>query len=309
MQRRTLLLAGASALTIAALGPLRAEDALKGKIVYARKDGDKYLLHVMDIDGKNDKELPGQTGASNIFPTWSPDGKRIAYMSGAMIQGREYKLSLINADGTGVKTIDTGEGLAGIPAWSPDGKHLAYTAGAQQPTIYLADADGLSASKFSEDGAGGIFPFFSRDSKYLCYTKFTEPQANAGIVRKPVAGGAAESFLPGAERLYYSTAGGLSPDGKKLAYMAMDMQNQAISLRVRTLDTASESFLAEGKITVADGPEGFSAVSWTPDGKWIIANIPTEKGMGVHRISEDGQTKIRLTPEGVDCLTPAYRGE
>lgn len=309
MRRRTLLLAGAPAIAIAAFAPLYAQDLPKGKIVYARKDGDKYQLHVMSADGTGDKEIPGQSGNSNVFPTWSPDGKRIAYMSGTMLQGEDYKLVLVNADGTGGKTIETGEGLAGLPAWSPDGKRLAYTAGKGRPSVFLADADGLSASMFSEEGTGGLFPFFTRDSKYVCYTKLVEPDMSAGIVRKPVAGGAAESFVPGADRLFYSNAGGLSGDGKKLAYVAVEMQNKMLSLRVRTLETGSEVFLGEAKVEMGDGPEGFSAVSWTPDGKWVIANLPTEKGMGIFRISEDGQTKVRLTPEGVNCITPAFRGE
>src|SRR5207237_999104 len=43
----------------------RAAEAPKGKIVYSRKDGDKYLLHVMNADGTEDKAVPGQTDAVN----------------------------------------------------------------------------------------------------------------------------------------------------------------------------------------------------------------------------------------------------
>ena len=309
MRRRTFLLAGVSALPIAALAPLRAQEAIKGKIVYARKNADKYLLHIMNADGTGDKEVPGLPNASNVFPTWSPDGKRIAYMGGTSVQTEDYKLIIVNVDGTDGKTIDTGEGLAGLPAWSPDGKRLAYTAGKGRPSVFLADADGLNATKFSDEDSGGIFPFFTRDSRHLCYSKFAEQAPVGEIVRKPVAGGAAESFVPGADKLFYSTAGGLTTDGKKLAYVAVDMQNKALSLRVRTLETGSDAFLGEAKIEMGEGPEGFSSVSWTPDGKWVIANLPTEKGMAIFRMSEDGEKKVRLTPEGVDCITPCFRGE
>ncbi len=309
MRRRTFLLAGASAFTAAAVGPLFAQDGPKGKILYARKNGDKYLLHVMNADGTGDKELAGQNAVSNVFPTWSPDGKRVAYMAGTALEGQDYKLIISDADGSAAKTIETGDGLAGLPAWSPDGKRLAYTAGTMKPAVFLADADGMSASKFSEEGGGGIFPFFTRDSKHLCYTKFSEQAPVGEIVRKPVAGGAAESFVPTADRLYYSCAGGMSPDGKKLAYVALDMQNQSLSIRIRTLENGSEAFLTEAKIEAKQGPESFSAVSWSPDGKWVYANQPTDKGMAIFRFSDDGQTRVRLTPEGVDCITPAFRGE
>ena len=54
------------------LPPSRADEASKGRICYARKDADGYLLHVMDPDGKSDKLLANQPGKVNMMPAWSP---------------------------------------------------------------------------------------------------------------------------------------------------------------------------------------------------------------------------------------------
>src|SRR2546421_714300 len=95
----------AAALAAVSLAPSRADDAPKGRICYAHKEADGYLLHLMDPDGKNDKLLANQPGKVNMMPAWSPNGKQIAFMSGASTHGMEFGLYLISPDGSGLKRI------------------------------------------------------------------------------------------------------------------------------------------------------------------------------------------------------------
>src|SRR5437762_1646724 len=101
----------------------------KGRIVYSRKEGAQIVLHTINADGSGDGAVPGQTAALNLFPVWRPDGKRIAFMSGG--PGLGLKVTLVNADGSGLKAVETGDRFAGMPAWSPDGKRLAFISGDQ----------------------------------------------------------------------------------------------------------------------------------------------------------------------------------
>jgi Tol biopolymer transport system component len=67
---------------------------------------------------------PGQ----GIEPTWSPDGKRLAFASTRGGTDGLYAIFLINRDGTGLTQI-TDRGLnAHYPVWSPDGQRLAFSA-------------------------------------------------------------------------------------------------------------------------------------------------------------------------------------
>jgi Tol biopolymer transport system component len=57
-------------------------------------------------------------------PTWSPDGKRIAYVSGS---APEYRIWTMNADGTDARVLSS-EHVDGGLAWSPDGTNIAFVA-------------------------------------------------------------------------------------------------------------------------------------------------------------------------------------
>ena len=130
-------------LCLAAAAPApRAADAPGGSIVYSRSDGGRFLLHVMNADGSGDRLLPGQTAQVNLFPSWSPDGKRIAFTTAPAVNAPTHGVALINADGTGLVDLPVPSMRAGLAAWSPDGKQLAFISGEEIPAVYVCGADG-----------------------------------------------------------------------------------------------------------------------------------------------------------------------
>lgn len=67
---------------------------------------------------------PGQGRA----PTWSPDGKRLAFESTRGSTSGLYSIFLINRDGTGLLQITDPTINADHPVWSPNGRQLAFSA-------------------------------------------------------------------------------------------------------------------------------------------------------------------------------------
>src|SRR5262249_49409463 len=73
------------------------------------------------------RNLTNTPGVAERDPSWSPDGKQIAYFSAA---SGESELHLRDQGGLGeVKEYALGEAPAFYygPVWSPDGKKIAYT--------------------------------------------------------------------------------------------------------------------------------------------------------------------------------------
>jgi Tol biopolymer transport system component len=285
--------------------PSRAEDAAKARIIYSRKEGDRCVLHIMNEDGTGDRVIPGQVSDVNLFPTVSPDGKRVAFTAGPKLSFQECQIAVMNLDGTGYVTMNANARVAALPAWSPDGSRIAFAAGDMAPNVYTADPDGTALQQVNEVGTPGIAPFWVTKDK-LGFVGFTQSETKSSILHRGLNGGATENIVElGGMALV--GAQGLSPDGKRLAFNLLNQEEMTMTFKIMDLETKSEVVI--GEVNGEGGgeqPHRFAMPAWSADGKSVIVSLPTDKGLGIFKISADGQTKTRLTPEGMDCASGAW---
>ena len=105
-------------------------------------------LYIANADNTGRTRLTNDSAVEGR-PTWSPDGTRIAYASGAGQSVDLKVLQLSNQHATSIYTWIGGAGIAD-PAWSPDGKQIAFTQSFFKSTaIYIVNLDG---SGYSEIG-------------------------------------------------------------------------------------------------------------------------------------------------------------
>ncbi len=107
-------------------------------------------------------------------PSWSPDGKSIAYFTD---ESGEYELAIRDQNGLGtVRHINLGNppSFFYTPTWSPDSKKIAYTDKRLQ--LWYLELDNPSPKKIDMDYFGGFGPTslgqtWSPDSKWITYSR------------------------------------------------------------------------------------------------------------------------------------------
>ncbi|HEV8589782.1 MAG TPA: S9 family peptidase [Pyrinomonadaceae bacterium] len=117
-------------------------------------DDRRTHLWIVDVNTSSAKQITEGNDWNDSDPQWSPDGKRIAFVSNRT--GKEYDESrnsdvwVINADGAGKLTkISDHDEADNQPRWSPDGKWIAFTGeihDRDHPKIWLAPAAGGAPS-------------------------------------------------------------------------------------------------------------------------------------------------------------------
>jgi WD40 repeat protein len=232
------------------------------RVVYVRRTNDimsdttRSNLWIVDSDGGDHRPL--LSGRNNYSsPRWSPDGTRIAYVSGAEGSPQLY-----------VRWMDTGQtalitNLQQAPqsiAWSPDGQQIAFD------MLVPSNTEPLAQPPQKPDGAEWAKPVTVIDRVYYRADGqgYLEPGFNHVFI-VPATGGTPRQLTEGD----YNHGGPLSftPDGEQLVFSANREEDWELEPReseVFSLELASGELT---RLTDREGPDGSPVVS--PDGRRI----------------------------------------
>jgi Tol biopolymer transport system component len=157
-----------------------------GKLIVS---DDGTNIFVTNADGSGRRQLTSET--QNSYPSWSPDGSLIAFVS--ITGGSESPmftfLYIIRPDGTGLtKLIDN---VFSYPSWSPDGTRIAILGGniSSEGYFYVIKADGTGAVRISNGGALNS-PVWSPDGEWLAFDTqgVSDSLADIAVAKSTCAG-------------------------------------------------------------------------------------------------------------------------
>ena len=262
------------------------------RIAYVTRAANRYTLRITDADGEG-----GQVALASpqpiISPAWSPDGRRLAYVSFESGKAVVMVQDVITGERRAVASF---KGSNSAPAWSPDGRRLAVTLsrdGVSQ--LYLLDLDGEGLRRLTQSSAIDTEASFAPDgqSLYFVSDRGGGPQIYRLPLRQGQAGGAPERItFNGA----YNISPAISPDGRTMAYVA---RGSGFRVMVMPLDGSVPA------LAVTDTNDDESP-SFAPNGRLLIYATRSQGRDVLMTTTLDGKIRTRLLSSGVDVREPAW---
>ena len=246
-------------------------------------NGDLYLADAMSgalVRLTTDPAFEG-------VPSWSPDGSRVAYVKFDPSGSGSSEIHVINADGTGDRTVSSRAGASQIlPTWSPDGTQIAFASvrTSDDSAIWVVGSDGLNPQRLTPDSIVANDPVWSPDGALIAYTA-GHPTPSLYVMSPD--GSNVRRLTPPDATLLINWGSLWSPDGSRLAFVG---RGAGGSRQVQVVSRDGGDVL-----NLTEGTDDKGAPAWSPDGTELAFWSDRDGAGEIYAIPSTGGSWRRLT--------------
>jgi len=248
-------------------------------------------IFVMAADGSERTRLTGP-GAFDFDPSFSPDGRQIAFSRWLAGELQLAEILVMAADGSGVTRITNNDYPDEQPTWSPDGRQIALVSRQDNNwDIYVINADGSARTRLTDHPGRDQNPKWSPDGQKIAF--WSDRDGNLDVYVMNTDGSALTRLTtdPGVD-----VEPTWSPDGRRIAFSSGRDGNSEIY--VMGADGSAPTRLT-------NNPASDGTPSWSPTGR-IAFTSNRDGNFEIYVMNADGSAPTRLTNHPSSDADPSW---
>lgn len=297
-----------------ALGAFPGEN---GKIAFHsdRSGGDVVNIWTMNPGGSHPVNLTAGSPAEAAFPNWSPDGRKIVFMSDratpgnptppGFLEGPDFEIFVMNADGSHLTQVTFNELDDEDPAWSPDGKRIAFVRdfnpvrGELDLDILTMKSDGSAERNLTNTpGVQEHQPAWSPNGRKIAFSRAPDADSDNDLYKMSPDGSNVRQLTSDAHDNEFPD---WSPDGRRIVFNStrddpLDENYEIYTMRAGGGDVTRLTFEPDA---------GDYVPAWSPDGRKIVFASSRDGNNDIYTMRPDGHNPRNLTKTGGEVFNGA----